>query len=111
MKGDRMADELEELLQKIRRRYETLGPNKMRRESFLAHVRSLGRWENDCSDYPEPLHVEFPTEIAVAYAVCHPECGKAEFIVDGSTQECQFCGGLMLRTAVSQYSFRRVVSE
>ena len=58
-------------------------------------------------DYPDPGAVSFPEAIHIAYAVCHPECGAREFIVDGSTQECQYCGGgLMFRTEVREYVLR-----
>lgn len=47
--------------------------------------------------------VQFPAEIPIAYAVCSKECGRAEFIVDGSTQICHYCGKMMFRTAVRKY--------
>jgi hypothetical protein len=47
--------------------------------------------------------VEFPAEVQIAFAICHPACGTQEFIVDGSTQECQFCGGLLFRTETRGY--------
>lgn len=37
------------------------------------------------------------------------ECGVCEFIVDGSTQECQSCGALMFRTDVAEYQFLKKV--
>ena len=54
-------------------------------------------------DYPEVKSVEFPNEIHIAYAVCGNECGNREFIVDGQTQVCQYCGKLMFRTEVKKY--------
>ena len=40
----------------------------------------------------EPADVQFPKEIFVSFAVCSKECGNTEFIVDGSTQVCEYCG-------------------
>ncbi len=54
--------------------------------------------------YPDVKDVAFPAELHVAYAVCGKECGVREFIVDGQTQVCQHCGGLMFRTEVRKYS-------
>lgn len=59
--------------------------------------------EYKLEDYPEIGSVDFPKEIHVAYAVCARECGNREFIVDGQTQVCQYCGGLMFRTEVKKY--------
>ena len=53
--------------------------------------------------YPEVIDKDFPTKISIAYAVCANECGNAEFIVDGQSQVCQYCGKLMFRTLVSEY--------
>ncbi len=92
----------DELLCRIIRRYSELGPSKSRRESFLWHVESLATWENESMDYPD-LEVEFPTEVTVAYAVCHPDCGVREFIVEGSTQECQRCGRNLFRLESRKY--------
>ena len=47
--------------------------------------------------------VEFPKEICIAYAVCSNNCGNAEFIVDGLSQVCQYCGRLLFRTEVKKY--------
>lgn len=57
----------------------------------------------DISDYPDIKSVEFPNEIHIAYAVCGKECGNKEFIVDGQSQVCQYCGKLMFRTEVVRY--------
>ena len=56
-------------------------------------------------DYPEidDEQVDFPAEIHIAYAVSTKDCGLREFIVDGSTQICQYCGKMMYRTAVRRY--------
>ena len=98
-----MSDQLDELFEAIRHRYAELGPQSHRRESFLAHLRSLTRWESESDDYPDPGVVLFPERLHVAYAVCNAECGTREFIVDGSTQECQHCGSLMFRTKPAEY--------
>jgi hypothetical protein len=89
-----MTDEKwDELLSKIKKRYDEL-PSQSRRQSFLDHVRSLGEWELEPDRETKNTEVfpEFPGEIHVAFAVCHSNCGVREFIVDGSTQECQRCG-------------------
>jgi len=99
------TDEVKNLLEAIRQRFVNLGPQKCRRESFLAHLRSLGRWEADGGNYPDPGEVTFPEKIHISFAVCNQDCGVREFIVDGSTQECQRCGDLMFRTDVAEYQF------
>lgn len=99
-----MSDNLDQLLARIRRRYEELeGGSDARKMSFLAHVRSLGRWESDCDYHPDPGKADFPESLPIAFAVCDPECGRSEFIVEGSTQECQHCGSLMYRTETMEY--------
>jgi len=57
---------------------------------------------DDYPDVPEGS-VHFPQELHVAFAVCGKECGRAEFIVDGSTQICAYCGNPMFRTEVRRY--------
>ena len=99
-----MEPEIDELFNGVRRRFDELkdGP-KQRFCSFVAHIRSLAHWESDRADYPDPSGVAFPKHIHIAFAVCNKECGRAEFIVDGSTQECQACGSLMFRTQLAKY--------
>jgi hypothetical protein len=80
-----------------------LPDNSCAKRDFLNHLRSLARLDDEATDYPEVSKVVFPGNISIAYAVCHPECGAAEFIVDGSTQERQYCGSLMFRAAVAEY--------
>jgi len=106
-KDENGSEEIENLIKDIRSRFEILGPQKCRKESFLAHLRSLGRWEADGGNYPDPGEVTFPENIHISFAVCNQECGIREFIVDGSTQECQRCGDLMFRTDVAEYQFLR----
>jgi hypothetical protein len=91
------------LFAQIRARYDALPPGSDARADLVAHVRSLARFLDEPMDYGMTSAVAFPTELPVAYAICHPECGAAEFIVDGSTQECQRCGGLLFRTEVRTY--------
>jgi hypothetical protein len=97
-------EEWNNLLSKIKSRYGELS-SQSRRHSFLDHVRSLGEWQLDAYSDMENMKVspEFPADVHVAFAVCHPGCGVQEFIVDGSTQECQRCGRLMFRIASSKY--------
>ena len=94
--------ELGPLLEQIRTRYAELEGSATRQARFLAHVRALGHWENDPMDYPD-VTAEFPEAVQVAFAVCHPDCGRQEFIVEGGTQECQRCGRLMFRNSVQEY--------
>jgi hypothetical protein len=95
--------ELEASISRIRRRYAKLtGGSPRRMESFLLHLRSLGQWEQEPMDYPT-VAADFPKAVHIAYAVCHPDCGTEELIVDGSTQECQRCGRHMFRTDAQQY--------
>jgi hypothetical protein len=94
--------ELEALITQIRRRYAGIRKGSAQEESFLLHVRSLGQWEQEPMHYPE-MEADFPETVHVAYAVCHPDCGIEQLIVDGSTQECQRCGRLMFRSAFQEY--------
>jgi hypothetical protein len=98
--------EFDALFEQIRKRYVELGDNQRKRERFLSHVRALGHWENDPRDYPD-VAPSFPQTVHVAFAVCHPDCGTRELIIDGSTQECQRCGQLMFRTSVERYERKR----
>jgi hypothetical protein len=92
------------LFSQIRARYDALPIGSDARTDLVAHLRSLARFLDEPMDYPAPTAIYFPPEMPVAYAVCHPECGADQFIVDGSTQECQRCGGLLFRTEVRTYS-------
>lgn len=55
------------------------------------------------SAYPRVRSIKFPESIPIAFAVCAMECGNRQFIVDGSTQICDRCGGIMFRTLVRNY--------
>jgi len=101
--------DITEQLQAIKKRWEELPDNPDVRESFLFHLKSLSRFQNEPMDYLEVNEVEFPETINISYAVCHPECGIKEFIVDGSSQECQRCGGLSFREAIAEYRFIRKI--
>jgi hypothetical protein len=103
MMGVAMSDaELEVMLSQIRARYAKMRKGSPQEDSFLLHLNSLGQWEQDQMDYLDAA-ADFPKTVHIAYAVCHPDCGTKELIVDGSTQECQRCGRLMFRTAVHEY--------
>jgi len=94
--------ELEMLISQIRNRHAEVRSNSSQYNSFIAHLRALASWEREPMDYPE-VNAYFPESICLAYAVCHPDCGVMQVIVDGSTQECQRCGRLMFRTAIKEY--------
>jgi hypothetical protein len=97
-----MTAELDSLFERIRTRYAEIREGSAQQGSFLAHVRALGDWERESRDYPDVVG-EFPETLPIAYAVCHPDCGTEQFIVEGSTQECQRCGRLMFRNATKEY--------
>ena len=56
-------------------------------------------------DYPkvDVNLIKFPKEIYIAFAVCRKECGNKEFIFDGETQVCEYCGHQMFRTEERKY--------
>ena len=98
--------QIESLLEQIRQRQKSLFSeikSESVRNSFIKHLESISKFYDEAMDYPEIDKVNFPEAIHIAYAVCHPECGTREFIVDGSTQECQKCGSTMFRTEVAEY--------
>ncbi|ATQ70978.1 hypothetical protein Ms3S1_p20840 (plasmid) [Methylosinus sp. 3S-1] len=86
----------------IRRRFDEVKTNPRRGKSFLDHVYNLQNWEADGLTYPSVTPV-FPDRIFVAYAVCQPDCGEEQLIVEGGTQECQRCGRLMFRVETMCY--------
>ena len=98
--------DLDALFAAIRERLAETAPGSDGRAALLAHLRNLARWQQEPLDYVDPGPVTFPATLPVAYAVCHPECGGAEFIVEGSTQECQHCGGLLFRMETREYELR-----
>lgn len=105
-----MKDKLDSLYKAISRRLKELPDGSCARGDVLGHLMALARFNAQPNDYPQVEKVEFPQSMHVAYAVCHPECGCREFIVDGSTQECQRCGALMFRTEVKEYQLKRTRS-
>jgi hypothetical protein len=86
----------------IRRRFDEVKMNPRRGKSFLDHVYNLQNWEAEKIDYPD-VTPAFPDSILIAYAVCHPDCGEEQLIVDGGTQECQRCGRNMFRIKSIRY--------
>jgi hypothetical protein len=64
--------------------------------------RDLFKGYRTC-DYPEVSSVSFPKEIQIAFAVCGERCGRGEFIADGETLICPYCGRLMHRSHVRRY--------
>jgi hypothetical protein len=58
------------------------------------------------ADYPDvnAQAIDFPQQVYIAFAVCHKGCGRREFIVDGSTQVCHYCGKMMFRICSRQYT-------
>ena len=95
-----MEDDINELLNQVREKYSALDSEK-RRDSVLRHLRSIASLDEG---FAEPVGVKvpkFPNRLPVAYATC--ECGVGEFIVEGSTQECQHCGRLMFRHQTEWY--------
>jgi hypothetical protein len=98
-----MASDLTKYFREIEKRYAEL-KNSCDKESLLLNLASLARLNNEPLDYPAIENVNFPETVHIAHAVCHPECGVQEFIVDGSTQKCQRCGGLLFRNEEMEYS-------
>lgn len=98
-----MTENIDPLLNEIRQRFLDLANCSSDQNDFLSHLRSLIRWNKEPMDYIPVAKPNFPDTIPVAHAVCHPSCGVEEFIVDGSTQKCQHCGGLMFRGEVAEY--------
>ena len=95
--------DLDALFSAIRARVEDTRPDSDERKVILSHLYSLARWNREPMDYPEVGVVTFPAILPIAFAVCHPECGASEFLVDGSTQECEYCGGQLFRTETRDY--------
>ncbi len=98
-----MTSDFKTIIDEIEKRYSEI-LNTRDRESFILNLKSLVRWNNEPLDYKEPKEIIFPESLNIAYAVCHPECGVEELIVDGSTQRCQKCGSLLYRTKVTEYT-------
>ncbi len=97
-----MAHDFKEILEDIEKQYSKLR-NSCDKGSFIKNLKAIARWNEEPNDYEEPKEIKFPESLHIAYAVCHPECGVHELIVDGSTQKCQSWGGLMSRMEVTEY--------
>ncbi len=78
------SKEIENLLDAIRTRYASIGPQKCRQESFLAHLRSLGRWEFDGGDYPDPGEVA----LAIVKSTLVFHLANVDLVVEDATQTC-----------------------
>lgn len=98
--------DFERLISGLRAKMRELRSGSKQEREFLLHLESLARRYSEPMDYPKKSKVSFPPTIVISQALCHPECGTDELIVDGSTQECQNCGGIMYRTGSASY--RRV---
>lgn len=96
-------NELDEILGLIKKKMQLLPDNSCDKREYLDHLRALAYWNEEPMDYPEASKVVFPERIAIAHAVCHPDCGAVEFIVDGSSQECEHCGRHLFRTETAEY--------
>jgi hypothetical protein len=94
-----MISDIELLLDSVRKRWNDLAGAPEYRESLCLHLQSLGR--DLTAEACDSGGVTFPSRLSIAFAIC--KCGVKEFIVDGSTQECQNCGSLMFRTDVADY--------
>ena len=97
-----MEPDFDKIFDAIKKQYSKL-KNTCDKESFILNLKSLARYNEEPDDYKEPEEINFPESIHIAYAVCRPECGVGEFIVDGSTQVCQRCRSLMFRTEIAEY--------
>jgi hypothetical protein len=101
-------NELEPLLDALRKRYSELTDARCQRKVFLKRLGNLTRFGAEPMDYPEPEGVELPKELEVALAVCHPECGnQALVVVEGGPQGCDCCGGTMLPVEVGTYKLKK----
>ena len=89
------------ILEDIKIRYSELQSSE-RKDRFLSHFINLSEWEKQ-QHYNFEEGIKFPESVFVWLAVCAPECGERNFIVDGSTQECQHCGRLMYRVEGRDY--------
>ncbi len=100
--------DFEPYFQRIKKRYAEIKKTDPKKGSFIAHLESLGYWETDSPPgyvYPD-IKTTFPKHIYIAYAICDQGCGTLEFIVEGSTQECQYCGRHMYRMDTKTYELK-----
>lgn len=73
----------------------------------VASTKKLKAKAYPLAQYQEPGKIEFPNELSVAFAVCSKKCGARQFIVDGSTQVCEYCGRSMFRVEVATYTLKQ----
>ncbi len=97
-----MNDELDKMFDSIKDKYNSLS-NNCDKDSLKVNLNSLAHWNDEPMDYENNGDISWPEKVDIAYAVCHPNCGCKEFIVEGSTQRCQHCGGLMYRCETKEY--------
>lgn len=101
-----MTKDLKKYFKEIEKRYSEL-KNACDKDSFIQSLVTISLWNKEPMDYPDTTGAKFPDSIHIAHAVCHPECGVQEFIVDGSTQKCQQCGGMMFINEVREYKIKQ----
>jgi hypothetical protein len=101
MLKDDMSTNIDKLLAEIKKRYKALWDGSCKQKDYLNHIRSLAG--DMTTKYIIPSKVKFEKCIPIAFAVCNKECGYVQLIVEGGTQECQFCGGLMYRVKTKLY--------
>jgi len=106
-----MKEDIENLINKIRVKYATLPAGSCAERDYLAHIKSIAIDGYSASNYPTHNIIEFPNKLIVSYAVCSIECGIKEYIIEGSTQECQHCGGLMYRTNTAEYKYVKEIIQ
>jgi len=99
-----MKKPINHFLEELSQRYLELPEGSDEEASLFDHLHSLTHPAEYPRDHPVSLTRPFPDEIEIALAGCR--CGHAEFIVDGSTQECQYCGSLMFRYETAPYTKR-----
>jgi hypothetical protein len=101
-------DEVEPLLEAIRRRFSQLSEGDCQRRVFLNRLRTMGWFDAEPNDYQEPDAAILPKELEIGFAVCHPECGNQAFVViEGGPQGCDRCGGTMLPVKTGNYRLRK----
>lgn len=103
-------DELEPLLEAIRRRFTQLTDDRCQRRVFINHLNTMACFGAEPVDYEEPEEAELPKELEIGFAVCHPACGNQAFVViDGGPQSCDCCGGTMLPVIIGTYRLKKKV--
>ena len=98
-----MDKSFDELIGMIKVRHDQLKDSPKILEGFLLHMKSLARYYDEPMDYEE-LECIYPENLSIAFAVCHPDCASCQFIVEGGTQECQYCGSHMFRLSSAKYT-------